>query len=235
MDTRAVDLRYQNADVAEGYDRARFHGLRGRYNNWRLRSLVKMIMRTLGPAGLVVDLPCGTGRVVDCLAPWSRRVIAADISSEMLAVARRRTRGVSPSPRLLEADARQLPFPPESLDVVFCIRFLHLLDRESRIVVLNELARVTRRWVVVEYRSVTKPLRTAKRVIQRWARRSVGRTITVSEVVEELRASGLIAERCYSTSRWFSGSVLIVARASGRYVRVSSLVPARSPTNRSRT
>src|SRR5207302_2168190 len=132
VDRRTVDMRSRQVEVAEGYDRARFHGLHGRYHNWRLRRVLKKVLRTLGPNDLVLDLPCGTGRVLDYLAP-RHRTIAADISNEMLTVARRKAEGTASPPVFLVADARHIPLPSASVDVVFSIRFLHLLDRATRL------------------------------------------------------------------------------------------------------
>jgi ubiquinone/menaquinone biosynthesis C-methylase UbiE len=218
-------LRYQRADIAESYDRARFGGLSGRYSDWRLRRMIRAIIRDVPRSAVVLDVPCGTGRLDASLSRSSFRVIAADVSGEMLAVARRKTRGMSARPAFLRADAMRLPLPSASVDVVFCIRFLHLLDRDARSVALTELARVARDRVVVEYRCVTKPLRVARRAVLRWlgARNLRART-TLDDVKGELARCGLRAERCYFTSRWFSASVVIVARP----------VPARDddPTSR---
>jgi hypothetical protein len=96
---------------------------------------------------------------------------------------------------------------------VFCIRFLHLLDADARHAALTELARVARDGVIVEYRSITKPLRVARRAVLRWLGvRNLRRRTTVADVTAELARAGLRAERWYFTSRWFSASVLIVTR-----------------------
>jgi ubiquinone/menaquinone biosynthesis C-methylase UbiE len=217
VDARSVELRYQRTDVAESYDGARFGGLSGRYSDWRLRRMVRAITRALPPSALVLDVPCGTGRLHDCLSRSSLRVIAADVSGEMLTVAQRKARAMSARPALLRADAMRLPLPPASIDVVFCIRFLHLLDGDARSAALTELARVARDYVVVEYRSVTKPLRVARRAVLRWlGARNLRTPTTVDDLKGELARCGLRAERCYFTSRWFSASVLIVARPTPR-------------------
>ena len=96
---------------------------------------------------------------------------------------------------------------------MFSVRFLHLLDRDARIEVLKELTRVSRRSVVVEYRSVTKLLRVARHVVLRWVgKRNLPRRTTLADVVDELKTCGLVAERRYFTNRFVSGSVIIAAR-----------------------
>jgi len=210
---RPVSERYQHPDVVGVYDRVRYRTFAGRFNNWRTHRLLRSILKDLAPGGLVLDVACGTGRIDACLIEARQRVIALDISGEMLAVAKGKPELCSPDLRFVRSDAGRLPCRARSADAVFSIRFLHLLKRPERIAVLGELARVTRGWVVVEYRSVTKPLRVMKRGLVRWATGRPGpRNVALADVLAELEAGGLVAERHYFVSRWFSGSVLIVAR-----------------------
>jgi hypothetical protein len=96
--------------------------------------------------------------------------------------------------------------------VVLCIRFLHLLDHDARLRVLTELARVAKRRAIVEFR-VERPVKTAKRALIAWlTRRTTRKKMTVSEIADELSRCGLLADRYYFVSRWFSGSVLVTAR-----------------------
>jgi hypothetical protein len=64
---RPLSIEYQSHDVAETYDRRRFHSLGGRYNNWRLHRLLNSILQRLPRGSVVLDIPCGTGRIDHCL------------------------------------------------------------------------------------------------------------------------------------------------------------------------
>jgi 2-polyprenyl-3-methyl-5-hydroxy-6-metoxy-1,4-benzoquinol methylase len=79
-----VAARYQSAHAGAAHDRRRFHILGSRYNNWRLRRLLNKPLRSLPPGSIVLDIPCGTGRIDNWLLNLSLRVIAADISREIL-------------------------------------------------------------------------------------------------------------------------------------------------------
>jgi ubiquinone/menaquinone biosynthesis C-methylase UbiE len=198
--------------VANAYDRQRFHHPRGRYHNWRLRRLLNKALSTVSPGSVVLDIPCGTGRIDNWLLNASLRVIAADISSEMLAVARQKVRPAPSWLGFLRADADHLPLRSRSVDAVLCIRFLHLLDQEARLSVLNEIARVAKRKAIVEFR-VERRVKTAKRAFISWlTRRRAQKKMTVFEIADELSRCGLLADRYYFVSRWFSGSVLVTAR-----------------------
>src|SRR5260370_608805 len=104
------------------------------------------------------------------------------------------------------------PVAVRAQDSVVSIRFLNLLDRQARFRVLNELVRVSRRWVVIEYR-VERPIKATKRAIVRWLTGRTGRKkMAVADIADELKRCGLVAERYYFISRWFSGSILVKAR-----------------------
>lgn len=70
--------------------------------------------------GRVLELGCGTGRVLIPLARVSRRVTGLDFSDAMLARARTRSARLSRAsrPRLVRGDVRQLPFEDASFATV---------------------------------------------------------------------------------------------------------------------
>jgi ubiquinone/menaquinone biosynthesis C-methylase UbiE len=93
------------------------------------------------PHANILDLGCGTGRLLDRLATQFPEITATglDLSPQMLRVARQNNRH---RPRLiyLEGNAENLPFAEGQFDAVFnTISFLHYPQPEQ---VLNEVARV---------------------------------------------------------------------------------------------
>jgi len=93
--------------------------------------------------GVVVDVGCGTGRALPALRQAvgpDGVVIAADLTPEMLAVARQKATAARAA--LLLADVRRLPFGDAAADALFAAGLIsHLPDTEAG---LRELARVTR-------------------------------------------------------------------------------------------
>jgi ubiquinone/menaquinone biosynthesis C-methylase UbiE len=91
----------------------------------------------------VLEYGCGRGIYTVSLADRGARVIAFDISPEMLVLARKRVevnrcKGVE----LLLGSAHSLPFPDESIDVIFGMAILHHLDLE---IASREVRRVLRK------------------------------------------------------------------------------------------
>lgn len=52
----------------------------------------------------------------------------------------------------VQCDAECLPFKDNSFDAVFCIRFMFHVPRDVQIRILREMARVSRRWLIVDFR-----------------------------------------------------------------------------------
>jgi ubiquinone/menaquinone biosynthesis C-methylase UbiE len=105
------------------------------------------LARRLPPGTRVLDLGGGPGRYTICLAERGYHVTLADLSPELLAIARTRVgeAGVDDHvDAILEVDARDLSvFADASFDAVVCLGpFYHLPDRGERIRAASELSRV---------------------------------------------------------------------------------------------
>ncbi len=145
--------RYRDAAVAAGYDSWRYETPRGRRRNRRDLSAIARAIDAAqargGPIRAALDVPCGTGRLAPLLLERSIAASGADVSLEMLAVARRKLPDDFP---LFQCSADAIPLASGSVDAVFAIRFLFHLDREGRGRVLAEMRRVARRWVILDAR-----------------------------------------------------------------------------------
>ncbi len=66
--------------------------------------------------------------------------------------------GQNPISKKHVMDARNLKFPDGSFDIVFCHALLHHIDKNERLVVVNEMKRVSRGYVVVIEPNRNNPL-----------------------------------------------------------------------------
>lgn len=77
----------------------------------------------------VLEYGCGDGLNTVVLANRGAKIIALDISSELIAVAKKRLElNGCETARFLIASAHKLPLPDESVDIVFGMAILHHLD-----------------------------------------------------------------------------------------------------------
>ena len=94
---------------------------------------------------LVLDAPCGTGRLHPVLSPGGARYLGVDLSPTMLAehpAAR----------RCVRASIERLPLRDRSVDLVVCCRLLHHLAEEAaRRALVAELARVSARHLLLSF------------------------------------------------------------------------------------
>jgi len=115
----------------------------------RERAALRKLLSGLD-VGVALDVPCGTGRMSAILAEYADGVVLADGSSSMLEVAREDRHDLGP--RCLQTDINQIALASDSIDLVFCHRFLHHVhDPQARARSLSELARVSRRYVVISF------------------------------------------------------------------------------------
>lgn len=138
--------RFLERKNAERYrDRYR-SGRHARINELEQNSLRKLLSG-LGNLDVALDLPSGTGRLAGVLGEYADRVILADTSPVMLEFARA---NLGDAAEYLRTNAEAIGLPAESVDLVFCHRLLnHVPDPGVRARIMTELARVSRRYVVV--------------------------------------------------------------------------------------
>ena len=134
LDRRRVKSQEFFASAAGKWDRLREDLFGDTFYLWAVLGLID-------PTLTVGDLGCGTGQLTETVAPYVRRVIAVDGSTEMLDAARRRLvdlRNVDIRRGELEA----LPINDRELDAALLSLVLHYSPDPAR--TLTEVARVCR-------------------------------------------------------------------------------------------
>ena len=144
---------YRSSQVAEDYDFHRFSSPERQKRNVRKWAAIRKALSMAEGVRVILDLPCGTGRFTGALAREGYEIVGSDISMEMLQKAAKIPDGRQPNIRgYLQANAEKLPLRDDALDCVVCIRFMMHVDPATRVRMLREFRRVSRRWVVVDYR-----------------------------------------------------------------------------------
>jgi SAM-dependent methyltransferase len=139
-------------DVAK-YEKRRYGAPDQKLVDRREQAMVDEIIRTLElTKGRVLDAPCGYGRFSTLFAERGARIICADVSTAMVARTRERISGEGLRGMYAVMDIRHLPFKANSVEATFTMRlFHHGFARDEMGVILKELARVARRWVILSY------------------------------------------------------------------------------------
>jgi len=147
VDAARVRAKWQIAGAGERYARERWRSRRRRGRDPEV--VAALLAEHLGarPDALLLDAPCGAGRLAPALARFGRGV-GLDVSRAMLAEARASAASLA----LLRGDVTSLPFRDGSFDAVVCCRLLHHLDEPAALAaVLRELVRVSRGLVIASF------------------------------------------------------------------------------------
>ncbi len=185
---------YRSDSVADDYDFHRFSSPERQKRNVRKWAAIRKALAMTTGVRTILDLPCGTGRFTGGLAREGYEVIGSDISLEMLRKAAsvdRPEAGKQSAVGYLQANAEHLPLRNDSLDCVVCIRFMMHVDPATRVRMLREFHRVSRRWVIVDYRHKY----TFRYVLtQTFGRLGLGRTplsrVSRADLEQEFRDAG---------------------------------------------
>jgi ubiquinone/menaquinone biosynthesis C-methylase UbiE len=105
------------------------------YHQW-LDDRSAELIRGFATDADVLEVGCGTGLILNRIAPLARRAVGLDLSPGMLAVARERGLEV------VEGSARELPFEDASFDLLYSFKVLAHVPDLAR--VFSEMARVVR-------------------------------------------------------------------------------------------
>jgi ubiquinone/menaquinone biosynthesis C-methylase UbiE len=140
-----LDQRYKG-EVADTYLSRRI-----RQPHWKIEQ--KIVWKLLKSIALkegspVVDVPVGTGRFFDFYERLGYNVTGYDISEDMLRHAKSALSS-STDIQFQVADIHKLPNSDKSVDAVICIRYMQHVGASDFEKVLNELNRVTRRYIVL--------------------------------------------------------------------------------------
>jgi ubiquinone/menaquinone biosynthesis C-methylase UbiE len=204
---------YQSADVAADYDEHRFRTPKRQRRNARKWAAIQKALALANGVKTIVDLPCGTGRFTGHLARAGFEVVGSDISAEMMGQAAKLPSVQHANIRgYVRADAEKLPFKAKSTDCLMSIRFLFHVDPETRRRMLREFGRVSRRWVIADYRhkysfrygvwKLTRALGLTKRPFER---------VSVKSMTAEFEDAGLRVAKIIPVRRGLSDKWVVLA------------------------
>lgn len=130
--------------TAEEYDK------RGATSLWRRENeAVDAALQTFREGSAILDAPAGTGRFFEAYRRYQLRPTGIDISNDMLAIAVAKASALGLLVFLQQGDIRQIPSPDDSYDAAVCIRLAHWLNSDDLARVVRELARVSRKSVII--------------------------------------------------------------------------------------
>ena len=111
-----------------------------RKNKKAYKEMVKLMKDTVRRER-VLELGCGTGAIASEIAKWTEETVATDYSEAMIEKARKN--GSHRKLHFEVADAKDLPYPDNSFDVVIICNTLHVMRNPEK--ALKEIRRVLKK------------------------------------------------------------------------------------------
>jgi ubiquinone/menaquinone biosynthesis C-methylase UbiE len=214
------NIDWKSKSVAEHYDERRFRSLGGKLYDKMEKRAIGACLNTaehLSPITTMLDLACGTGRISEFLSMRGYRLTCGDISEEMLKVAKARmTAAGADSVTYLTLDIYTTGQPDSHFDCVSAFRLFQHLTSEQRARALREMARISRRFVLVNVMYNSRyyaAVRTLRRALGRYTTRY---TSTQRELDEELSYSGLTVVKSVFTQPGFNGNLVLLLQKTSQ-------------------
>ncbi len=114
------------------------------------RAVSKLLEGTEGNS--IIDVPCGSGKLNPILRATNCNIISADASPQMIKFARGNR---SVDFEFVLSDIRSIPIKDKTVDILISNRFLHRIPAENHEIVLKELFRISRKYVILYFGSKT--------------------------------------------------------------------------------
>lgn len=137
-------------EQARDYEKKFALGCKNKRLNKFEKTFARCVFELVGRDSHVVDIPCGSGRFFEIFSK-AKELTMVDCSINMLKVCKEKF-GTPENVRLIQAEISSIPLPDNSADLCFCMRLFHHMETdEVRRGALNELARISRRYVALSF------------------------------------------------------------------------------------
>lgn len=164
----------------------------------------------LPPQAKILDIPCGSGIMGRIFRLFPNPVVAADISLEMMDLAREEY-GFPHFLGFVQADITRTPFDPEDFACIVIMGLMHRLPAAIRRKVLAEVAALKPRYVIISYSRDNSWQRLKQRLLKRFKSGHSSAPIPAcyGDIVRELEAEGFQVRRSYHTVPLLSAEIIL--------------------------
>ncbi len=174
------------------------------------QDVIQGCLDALPPRAVVVDVPCGNGRMSQCVARREgMQLVALDLNQHML-----QSMAVRDQPDMLrrrvQTDVLHLPLPDKCADLVVNMRMMHHLpNRALRLQVLRELVRVSRNHLITSFWTTHSWRYLRRRILGKTIR---GFPISPPQFGALAQEAGIRIEQLIPTRRLYEEQVVAVCR-----------------------
>ena len=180
--SEAYQQNYQKDQRAATYNAKYRDRWTKRISTWREFGLLDRLLRNQGRCNVLLDLPCGGGRLSPPMARYTDLLIEADVALGQLRYGREHGR-VSTRQVWMIASGFHIPLRDASVDGTVCVRLTHHLPTEAeREQLVRELLRVSKRFLIMSFFDYYSPKNTLRRLSRPFNRKPPKSTMKVGEL-----------------------------------------------------
>jgi len=159
----------------------------------------------------LLDIPCGTGILGKLLRSFPFKIVASDISKDMIALAE----AEYPHEKLIDCvqdDITCTKFPRISFSCVVTLGFFHRVPLEIKRSALLEISRLSNGVAIITCSVDTRSQRIKKKVLSFFRREYIPAPcpITLSDLITECEAAGFRVVRSFMVVPFLSAEAMLV-------------------------
>ncbi|MDC0979988.1 class I SAM-dependent methyltransferase [bacterium] len=144
---------YRNQEKANAYKNQYIEGFKwARFTMWKQKRIIKNLLKecSLQETDYVLDVPCGAGYIGDLLSNIDSKIVASDISMEMmdLAIDEYKSHNFL---GFIQSDITKMPLRSDCFKCAIVLALMHRLPDSIRGEVLSEVIRVTSKYMIISY------------------------------------------------------------------------------------
>jgi SAM-dependent methyltransferase len=194
--SEAYQQNYQTDQRAATYNAKYRERWTKRLSTWREFGLLDRMLRNQGRCKVLLDLPCGGGRLSSSMARYADLLIEADIAVGQLRYGR--NHGRVPTRQVwMTASGFHIPLRDASVDGTVCVRLNHHLPTEAeREGLVRELLRVSKRFLIMSFFDYYSPKNILRRLRQPFNRKPPKSAMKVAELERLAQDCGATLVEC---------------------------------------
>tara|TARA_Y100001970_G_scaffold72098_1_gene91522 strand:+ start:12830 stop:13498 length:669 start_codon:yes stop_codon:yes gene_type:complete len=212
--------RYKDDSYAKNYkmeylSSLTFKGFKSRIIAYREIYIIRFFLnKIIRNNMLVMDIPCGTGKLGKILSNYPIKIVAADVSQSMLNLAYNEYSENKTKYEIM--DATKIPYKNTSFDIIVCLRLFQRLPLDTRQKILSEFNRTTKKYLIISYSFSTvwqKYRYKIKRLINKKAPKFFSEP--KNTIIMELNDFGFDVLESKLVLKCFSSEIIFLAKKKG--------------------
>lgn len=181
---------YEDVEAAVRYNREYQNRALKRLSTRREYQLLKRLLSSQPRSPVLLEIPCGGGRISPALAAHADLLVEADIGLGQVLYGRKTSQVGTPQV-WMTASAHHIPFADASIDGIVCVRLCHHLPKaEQRERLVAELLRVASRFVIMTFFDHHSLKNLGRRLRRPFDRKPPKCTMRIGEVASLAAANG---------------------------------------------